>query len=462
MYQPTQEANALVNINAVFNAAKKGYDDGKNKSEYSYSSAAKAASKLIAVFPVLCSRSVSAETASMMTKYIESQGCMLLQMVLSASNISDSKDAMEYLSHYHQNINIGGIGLDAMQAAIGQWLDSISNQDANHTGDTFNKTKAQMSDVWDKAKNESSLDYHANLQAIMNGLQEMYNTKVYTSYINPISLNDYSIDEGNSSFSVTLNEAKTKKKNYNKSSADKSSDKEDNNISQTSKQPRSQLPLPQLQNSDVKKANNATPTILKVTFYRNASDQQGTSAFIGIKGSLIPVNTTEILRRIANDNEDGRYFLNFMRALTGETGFIKDFLLNLSRAEEDVRNVKKSGSYGDTWELLKNRARASKMAVRSGKESQFAAITTVVISKDDANSLYKEENIDIQDPKIARHFMESYNLLGFAIVDDVIESVKVMFDNGNNAFEEISYRMLERENSDSSIIKTINLMNKMK
>lgn len=444
MYQPTQEANALVNINAIFNAAKKGYDNGgNNKSGYSYSSAAKAASKLIAVFPILCSRTVSSETASMMTKYIEAQGCTLLQLVLSASNISDSKDAMDYLSHYHQNINIGGIGLDTLQAAIGQWLDDASNQNGLDVKNTYNDTKDRLGKVWDKP-NESSLEYDTNLSAIMNGLNEMYNEKVYSSYINPVSLNDYSVNESGGSFSISLmniNEAKNKK--------------------DTNDEKRS-LPVPQLTDSDARKMNSAIPTILRVSFYRNATDQQGTSAFIGIKGSLIPVNTTEILRRIANDNEDGRYFLNLMRALTGETSFIKDFVLNLSRAEEDVKNVKKSGSYGDTWELLKNRARAAKMAVRGGKENQFAAVTTVVITKEDADSLYKEENINITDPKIARHFMESYNLLGFAIVDDVLESVKIMFDNGNNAFEELSYKIIERENSDSSVLKTINLMNKMK
>ena len=43
----------------------------KKKDSYSYSSIAKAASKLIAVFPVLSSRTVSTDTANMVSKYIE-------------------------------------------------------------------------------------------------------------------------------------------------------------------------------------------------------------------------------------------------------------------------------------------------------------------------------------------------------------------------------------------------------
>ena len=51
-----------------------------NKSEYSYSSIAKAASKLIAVFPVLTSRTVSFDTARMTSKYIEQISCQFFKI----------------------------------------------------------------------------------------------------------------------------------------------------------------------------------------------------------------------------------------------------------------------------------------------------------------------------------------------------------------------------------------------
>lgn len=449
MYQPTQEAGGLVNINAVFNATKNGIEASeRGKKTYSYSSAASAASKLVAIFPLLCSRTVSADTASMMTKYIEAKGCSLLQMVLSASNISNDRNAMEYLAHYHQNLNIGGIGLDALQAAIGEWLNDVASA-ANDVNNVANNGLTNtISNKYNRyrniaARNENSVEFQNSVNAIMNCLEEMYNQKTYTSGLNPVSLNDYTVNDANGSFSIKLNEAyKRPKKKRNITGRGKT--------------------VSILKDQDVKKMNSALPTLLQINFYRSATDNHGTTALIGIKGVLIPVNTTEILRRIANDNEDGRYFLNFMRALTGETSFIKDFLLNLSRTEEDIKNIKTKGSYGDTWELLKNRAQAASMAVKQGRENQFSAVTTVIISKEDADSLYKEENIDITDPVVAKHFMKSYNLLGFAIVDDVLESVKIMFDDGNTVFEELAYKMLERENSDSSILKTINLMNKMK
>ena len=130
----------------------------------------------------------------------------------------------------------------------------------------------------------------------------------------------------------------------------------------------------------------------------------------------------------------------------------------LSRIKEDLNSTRKKGAYGDTWELLKNRAIAAKQQVRSGKHTDYSAITTVLISQADADELYREENIDITDPKIAKRFMESYNILAFIIADDSIESLKIMKDDEHNYFEELSYRQLKKDNSDDSFKKAINLL----
>ena len=54
--------------------------------------------------------------------------------------------------------------------------------------------------------------------------------------------------------------------------------------------------------------------------------------------------------------------------------------------------------------------------------------------------------------------MQSYNLMGFAIADDSNEVLHLLLDNGSKNFEDISYRMLERETQDSTYKKLINLM----
>ena len=126
--------------------------------------------------------------------------------------------------------------------------------------------------------------------------------------------------------------------------------------------------------------------------------------------------------------------------------------------KDDIKSTKRKGAYGDVWNLLANRAAASKEAVKHGVRNDFSAITTVVIAQNDADELFREENFDITDPKNALHFMQSYNLIGFVITDDATESLKIMMDDGEKTFEEYAYRMFDRETQDGTYKKLINLM----
>ena len=67
----------------------------------------------------------------------------------------------------------------------------------------------------------------------------------------------------------------------------------------------------------------------------------------------------------------------------------------------------------------------------------------------------------LKNPKIAGSIMESYNLLAFGIVDDMMETFKIMRDNGDYSYETYAYSALEKELSDSQAKKTLNLMAKI-
>ena len=220
-----------------------------------------------------------------------------------------------------------------------------------------------------------------------------------------------------------------------------------------------------LRDQDIKKMNDAAPALLVVKFYHSYKDDNGntvvsnvpTEFIIGVKSHLIPVTTSEILRRIMNDNKDGKKFMTLMRAITGELK-ASEIILGMSRIKDDVKSCKVKGAYGDTWKLLANRAAAAREQIKQGKRNDFSAITTVLISQADADELFHEENIDISDPKNAIHFMRSYNLMGFVIADDATEVLKIMLDNGSGMFEERAYSMLERDNQDGKYKKLISLM----
>lgn len=481
-----------------------------NKSEYSYSSIANAASKLIAVFPVLTSRTVSFDTARMTSKYIEQISCQFFMFALQQANISNAKDGITYLRQFHQNLNMGDDNTDAVIAAMQSWIDAYTKgtQESNTFADALNNEVLSEAMVDPFMMQSDDVNISASdMRDLMHVMQESANIQFYDTKLNPLSIDDYVVREfAGGDYRVTvspyiLNEAKANKRKANNSynenkeqhrheekmneilndrmkiyqNAQSEKDKQDAENEKQKKEDQKSTSRDNdwrdanrmhnntafLKDQDIKKMNDALPSILIVKFYQKNSDGGvsgvATEFIIGVKSKVVPITTTEILRRIMNDNKDGQKFLKFMRVITGELK-ASDVLLGLSRITDDVKSYKVKGARGDIWTLLQNRAVAAKEQVRSGKHNDFSAITTVLISQQDADELYREENFDINDPKNAIHFMQSYNLMGFAIADDSNEVLHLLLDNGSKNFEDISYRMLERETQDSTYKKLINLM----
>ena len=481
-----------------------------NKSEYSYSSIANAASKLIAVFPVLTSRTVSFDTARMTSKYIEQISCQFFMFALQQANISNAKDGIAYLRQFHQNLNMGDDNTDAVIAAMQSWIDAYTKgtQESTTFADALNNEvlSEAMVDPFMMQSDDVKISA-SDMRELMHAMQESANIQFYDTKLNPLSIDDYVVREfAGGDYRVTvspyiLNEAKANKRKANNSynenkeqhrheeemnkiyndrmkiyqKAQSERDKQDAENEKQQKEDQKSTSRDNdwrdanrmhnntafLKDQDIKKMNDALPSILIVKFYQKNSNDGvsgvATEFIIGIKSKVVPITTTEILRRIMNDNKDGQKFLKFMRVITGELK-ASDVLLGLSRITDDVKSYKVKGARGDIWTLLQNRAVAAKEQVRSGKHNDFSAITTVLISQQDADELYREENFDINDPKNAIHFMQSYNLMGFAIADDSNEVLHLLLDNGSKNFEDISYRMLERETQDSTYKKLINLM----
>lgn len=481
-----------------------------NKSEYSYSSIAKAASKLIAVFPVLTSRTVSFDTARMTSKYIEQISCQFFMFALQQANISNAKDGIAYLRQFHQNLNMGDDNTDSVIAAMQSWIDAYTKgtQESTTFADVLNNEvlSEAMVDPFMMQSDDVKISA-SDMRELMHAMQESANIQFYDTKLNPLSIDDYVVREfAGGDYRVTvspyiLNEAKANKKksdnSYNENKeqhrheeemnkiyndrmktyqkAQSERDKQDAENEKQQKEDQKSTSRDNdwrdanrmhnntafLKDQDIKKMNDSVPSILIVKFYQKNSNDAvsgvATEFLIGIKSKVVPITTAEILRRIMNDNKDGQKFLKFMRVITGELK-ASDVLLGLSRITDDVKSYKVKGARGDIWTLLQNRAVAAKEQVRSGKHNDFSAITTVLISQQDADELYREENFDINDPKNAIHFMQSYNLMGFAIADDSNEVLHLLLDNGSKNFEDISYRMLERETQDSTYKKLINLM----
>lgn len=583
MYRALNEASSDVTFDQMYDMAKgianvaTGLKKGSKASEYSYSSLAKAASKMVAVFPVLASRTVSAETAQMVTKYIEQKMCSLFVLALQQANISTAKSGIEYLRQYHQNLNVGGDNINAIISTMDTWINAYEAGKINESGSISGVMHDADVDIDVSSLFECDRDLEISARdvaEIMKIMQEQEKIVVYDTKLNPVSINDYVVKEfatGDYHVSVkplsAFTEAKSnglrkeyrthvdnyamdrdeakqmqddedadaeyayqnKKRSWEEEDRKRRNDREDRmdderredrkrridredksdrersidrwNAAQdrqrriereekadreraedraearrdreesrrdrarrTASEDRARVTSGNnvsLKDFDVKKMNDAIPSILVVRFYSKLDNGEvstvPTEFIIAVKSKLIPVTTSEILRRIMNDNKDGKKFLKFMRVITGELS-ASNVIFGFSRMKDDIKSTKRKGAYGEIWNLLANRAEASREAVKHGVRNDFSAITTVLISQNDADELFREENFDISDPKNAYHFMQSYNLIAFAIADDATESLKIMMDDGEKNFEEYAYRMFERETKDGTYKKLINLM----
>lgn len=452
--------------------------------KYSFTSASKAASKLVAVFPVLFSTSISRDTMVNISKMVERKGCIILQLALMASNKSDAESGIEYFRKFHQNIDTGNMSYAEFIGALQNQADNLSESDNYIVSRKDINCLLQMInelglDLYDNSYRPVSLnDYQITESDINAGRYD-----VSLRYITEDKKNSNTKGSGGSSKKDNDNKSSSKNKsNYNttvinnyygsnkkdekSSDKDSKSDKKDDDKSKkqqssssTNHTPRKVVNrVPEFTQQDLKKSNEAVPSLLTIKFIDTKNDNAETSFLIGVKSKAIAANSVEIIRKIVNDNNDNKGLINLIRWSTGELKLIKDLILALDRNKDDIIYGRTKGSKEKLWKTLQSRAMKSKYYLSRGKVNYASAITTVVITSDDADYLYKEYNIDIYSVASAKRFMDSYNLLGFIIADDSTEMMKVLYD-GDSEWEELAYRMLERE-TDSQYKKILNILAK--
>lgn len=220
----------------------------------------------------------------------------------------------------------------------------------------------------------------------------------------------------------------------------------------------------QLMDSDVKKANELVPSLLVVNYAIDAGPTKElvqTSAIIGIKTRLIPMDSFEILQKLVSKNKDKSGLIKFIRATTGEIRFMKDFVLAIDKAKVDALSRSKKGSVNPIWKILERRAAISDLRKALNQKNDASPITTLVITQEEVDYLKKESGMNMDNVATANYILQAYNLMGLVIVDESTETAKFLFDGEFDLFDTLSYNSIERENGDSNMYKkVINLMSK--
>lgn len=382
-------------------------------------SIASLSSNLTLVFPVICSKSVNIEGASMVTKAIERKATTMLQLLFAANQIHTSSDLTDYLKKFHSNLKIdNNITVDSVL----DMMNKIVLDESVHISDT---------EVIKLLSNDKK-----NLDSY---LEENVSDRPVLSY-KIIPKNRYGA-------SVVYED-------------DRSSTNSQN--STTSKNNKEFIVKGNLLDNDVKKANELIPTTIVVNYgYATDGGPEFLSAIVGIKAKLYPVDSMDIVDRIVAKNKDTNLLNKFIRATTREISFVKDFLFAIDQAKVDALSQSRKGSSSKMWKILERRSKKSKVKRNLGMNNDAMAITTLVISQEEVDYIKKEYNINLENPSVIRPIMEAYNIMGFCIVDQTNEVAKFIFDTGEDLYENLSFNNLERETSDGGYKKAINLMSKM-
>ena len=400
------------------------------------SSLARATSGLTLAFPVICTNTLPIETASMISKAIERKNVSMLQMAFSAYNITNAKDAVEHLSKFHKNLNLGKLDLDTFMDTMEMLGESyVYPEDIKAVTEDC---KRNLNYVLDDSISESSLLEYSEV--------DRYGQKIVVRdphrYIKEADEEDADDDVDN------------KKERNDLERVHRRQDASDSQ--------RQQLQA-MLSPSDVKKANEMQPTMMIVNFYVNDKDRDLNVAqqFVcGVKSKLYSIDTNDITNKIITKHVDSDVLLKLVKVSTREISFVKDFLLGLDEAKLNAMSKSKKGSGSRIFKALERRAIKGKIRKSLRLENSAKAISTLVISQEEAEELRKYDNIDVLQPRVIIPIMEKLNLLYFVVVDTTSEAINILTD-GESEFETYSFTALEREAGDSTYKKVVNLLTKI-
>ena len=443
--------------------------DGKNNK---FSSLTRTTKNLILVFPVLCTKGISIETASMISKAIEKKCVVLLELLFASVQITDTTDLSDYISRFHSNISTGDkISVDDFidfTSSIGEAAEAGEFKITDY--EAFKMFKESMNNFSNEIKttlNENSLaDFNCYRESNANVAVLEAKKPPRNKYKNNPKQRQRDIDNGlyddedNSDNRIKPRVMVRERKNGNRQTSSVRSSNP-NTINRN----KSDL-IDKYSSNDIKKANELMPTKVVVNFYSKDKETGNVTkldkGIIGVKCKLYSVDSIEIIERISTKYADSNWVRELVRATTGEISFWRDFIFALDRAKIDAINSAKKGSSAKMFKVLERRATKNRLSKWKANRADSAPITTLVVSQDEVEYLKKDYDVNLENRNIALKLMESYNLMGLVIADEPAESASFIWDEGNDAsWETLSFRNLERESDDKNYRKVISLMTKI-
>ena len=182
-------------------------------------------------------------------------------------------------------------------------------------------------------------------------------------------------------------------------------------------------------------------------------DQAQTPLLLGVKGVAHQVPGLDLVTGLGTALQRDNFVLQFFRMTSGETSFVKDFLLNLNTAK--MRASGRTTSGAKVLETLRRQAewndRRANYFVKAVTNRGFVPpTTTMVVSADEVEQIKSLYGVDFSKPSAVRDLLKSHNLMGFIIVDEAIGLVRV-FEDGDDDFDRMPIATLKTQGKETSI-----------
>lgn len=384
--------------------------DGLNKKNVrkDYRSIAKQSNHGVCQFPVIASRTLDYETISIINKACERNFCSFLQVVLQMNQVmGEDETVVDFVRRFHTN----------------------------------------------------SSDIEGHFTEAVNIIQKelLYQNTIFESMFNTAPISNQVFDarqlfleaNGNGASNGNTNKTVTKRRVVSRTPIKPS------NTNYTG----DTVPRDSLMDNDIKKSNELVPSLLHVKVKQALPTGVTAVDFIlGVKATIHPVTANDMIHNLTKVALKKSDFFNFLRWSTGEISLIKDIILGLNEAKDNLRDQydKKASSW---WNLL----RSEKTLRRYNKWSRQTPIlpnATIVISQEERDYLKANIKYDLLDESTARKFIQELGLLQLVVVDVSTELAHFMID-GQSHFQVYTFSALERENGNSekqfkNILKAVN------
>ena len=465
----------------------KDYDEvqfiNNAKANRSFKSITSATKDLILTFPVLVSTDIEPDNAIMIAKAHEKKMASLLHILFTSISVGNNEDVFDYVRKFHSNVgSMDGTldsyvdSLDKLATTFGESYDQTLKIDHEVLNTVLEDLRESNYTLPDDTK-ESSLESFKIIPGYRTGMNDMIINEGKKKKNKGGNNNNGSNSGGNNSnagntggnngsnnngllsgnnINVSISGGGYGGRNTYKSGFSNDKDYADYMKNMTSYHSSVML------NTEYKKANELQPTMMVINFMRHGEHGDNiNTAVIGIKAKIYPISSADICNRISGKLDDKNILTNFIRATTNEIAFFRDFLFAIDNAKMDALSYSKRATSNKLWKVLERRSAKSKFRRSLRMYNDATAITTLVLSENDADYLKKVNNVDILEVRNARKILDSYNFMCICILNQSTEVASILYDTGDDTYEMIPFSGLEREASDNSYKKMVNLLSKV-